>query len=100
MSLPRTEFKIIDKEYVQRLIFWIEENDESRKAADEKNRENLDVAISTDKEFCAYLSSRISNININFSNKNQNCIIMTCRCCFFARMKFSTIKDIYSGRKI
>ena len=59
MTLPRTEFKIVGKEYVHRSIFWIADNEESRNAADEKNRANLKVAVtrnSLTKEFCAYLS--------------------------------------------
>ena len=58
LTLPRKPFKVIETGYKSTNIFWIEDNEETRKAASEKSREHLDVAFYPKfggREICAGL---------------------------------------------
>ncbi|CBY30375.1 unnamed protein product [Oikopleura dioica] len=67
LTLPRTSFNVIEKGFVKKFIFWIADNEETRSAASEKNREYLNVSFSPNgKEFCAILVSEIHNLDVPF----------------------------------
>ena len=60
LTLPRTSFNVIEKGFVKKFIFWIADNEETRSAASEKNREHLNVAFIPKLgglEICAILSN-------------------------------------------
>ena len=40
-TLPRTSFRVIEKGHEHRSIFWLLEDEETRKAAQEENRQKL-----------------------------------------------------------
>ena len=47
-KLTRTEFRVVENGFKNETIFWIEENEESRKAA--ADLDNLDVALIKDNK--------------------------------------------------
>ena len=61
LTLPQTAFRVIETMRSQRKsIFWIADNEETRNAAREKNREHLDVAFYPQyggREICAALGN-------------------------------------------
>ncbi|CBY30371.1 unnamed protein product [Oikopleura dioica] len=64
LTLPRTTFNVIEKGFEKKSLFWIADNEETRSAASEKNREHLYVAFTPKLgglEICALLISELAN---------------------------------------
>jgi hypothetical protein len=115
LTLPRTPFKVIETGYKSTSIFWIEDNEETRKAASEKSREHLDVAFYPKfggREICAGLGKvfrtfenfqplpekmSVSPKKLIYFFQFLRYIIPTFPFFFFVRKKFSTILDDLSG---
>ncbi|CBY08183.1 unnamed protein product [Oikopleura dioica] len=67
LTLPRTSFNVIEKGFGKKSLFWIADNEETRSAASEKNREHLSVAFIPrlgGLEICAMLISELANPNV------------------------------------
>ena len=55
-SLPSSNFVVVEKDYIRRNIFWMAENEESKKRTEEELRLDLDVGlVSNSEDACAYL---------------------------------------------
>ena len=56
-SLPSSSFVVVEKDYKKRNIFWMAENEDSKKLTEEELRLDLDVALVNDNgNGCAFLT--------------------------------------------